>query len=182
MTYREFRFNYPENVNEFYPNCKDTQECIPVGCVPPAAVSIRGVAFCRGILLWSSVMPFCYGGLLIEGGPLVESGLLLWPSGVVPSGVVAFCYGLLVERLGTPPPRRPYQKAAFNQKTTKPEGHNRMPHPPWEQTPPDQAPPWEQTPPEQTHPPCEQNSWHTAMKILPCPKLRLRVVKILSLD
>ena len=65
MTCREFRFNYPENVNEFYPNCKDTQECIPVGCVPPAAVSIRGV------------MAFCYGGLLIEGGPLVESGLLL---------------------------------------------------------------------------------------------------------
>ena len=26
-------------------------------------------------------------------------------------------------------------------------------------------------------PPCEQNSWHTLLKILPCPKLRLRVVK-----
>ena len=25
-------------------------------------------------------------------------------------------------------------------------------------------------------PPCEQNSWHTLMKILPCPKLRLRAV------
>ena len=27
-------------------------------------------------------------------------------------------------------------------------------------------------------PPCEQNSWHTLVKILPCPKLRLRAVKI----
>ena len=27
-------------------------------------------------------------------------------------------------------------------------------------------------------PPCEQNSWHTLLKILPCPKLRLRAVKI----
>ena len=27
-------------------------------------------------------------------------------------------------------------------------------------------------------PPCEQNSWHTLLKILPCPKLRLRVVKM----
>ena len=26
-------------------------------------------------------------------------------------------------------------------------------------------------------PPCIQNSWHTLMKILPCPKFRLRVVK-----
>ena len=25
-------------------------------------------------------------------------------------------------------------------------------------------------------PPCEQNSWHTLLKILPCPKLRLRAV------
>ena len=27
-------------------------------------------------------------------------------------------------------------------------------------------------------PPCEQNSWHTLLKILPCPKLRLRAVII----
>ena len=26
-------------------------------------------------------------------------------------------------------------------------------------------------------PPCERNSWHTLLKILPCPKLRLRAVK-----
>ena len=26
------------------------------------------------------------------------------------------------------------------------------------------------------YPPCEQNSWHTLLKILPCPKLRLRAV------
>ena len=28
----------------------------------------------------------------------------------------------------------------------------------------------------QTPPHCEQNSWHTLLKILPCPKLRLRAV------
>ena len=33
-------------------------------------------------------------------------------------------------------------------------------------------------PPGTRHPPCEQNSWHTPMKILPCPKLRLRSVKM----
>ena len=27
-----------------------------------------------------------------------------------------------------------------------------------------------------TSPPCGQNSWHTLLKILPCPKLRLRAV------
>ena len=27
-------------------------------------------------------------------------------------------------------------------------------------------------------PPCEQNSWHTLLKILPCPKLRLRAAII----
>ena len=32
----------------------------------------------------------------------------------------------------------------------------------------------------QRPPPCEQNSWHTPMKILPCPKLRLRAVKMTS--
>ena len=52
--------------------------------------------------------------------------------------------------------------------------------------PPDQAPPWEQTPPAARHagiahpPPRGQNSWHTLLKILPCPKLRLRAVKIHS--
>ena len=30
-------------------------------------------------------------------------------------------------------------------------------------------------------PPCGQNSWHTLLKILPCPKLHLRAVKIYSL-
>ena len=38
-------------------------------------------------------------------------------------------------------------------------------------------PPGADTPQNQS-PPREQNSWHTPMKILPCPKLRLRVVKI----
>ena len=113
------------------------------------------MAFCCGLLLCPSVMALWFGGLLIEGGPLVESGLLLWPSGM------AFWYvGILVLRVRNPTaPRRPYQKAAFNQKTTKPEGHNRRPHPPGTRHPPGadppqtRHPPWEQTPPEQTHPP-----------------------------
>ena len=87
---------------------RDKQECIPVGCVPSATVAIcwgEG-GICHGLLLWSSVMAFWFGGLLIEGGLLVESGLLLWPS-----GVAAFCYGLLVERGWTNPQK------------TIPEGH-----------------------------------------------------------
>ena len=31
-------------------------------------------------------------------------------------------------------------------------------------------------PPPDQAPPCGQNSWHTLLKILPCPKLRLRAV------
>ena len=40
----------------------------------------------------------CMGGCLLGGG---LCGLLLWPS-----GVVAFCYGLLVERGLDPPPQQ----------------------------------------------------------------------------
>ena len=46
-------------------------------CVVPGVsswgVSPGGVPFCYGLLLWSSVMPFWFGGLLIEGGLLVWS-------------------------------------------------------------------------------------------------------------
>ena len=47
------------------------------------------VAFCYGLQVWPSVMAFWCGAFW--------RGLLLWPPGVVPSGV-AFCYGLLVEK------------------------------------------------------------------------------------
>ena len=41
-----------------------------------------------------------------------------------------------------------------------------------------EAPPGTRDPPRTKQPhPCEQNSWHTLVKILPCPKLRLRAVK-----
>ena len=64
-------------------------------------------------------------------------------------------------------------------------GGSPHPPPPWEQAPPprEQAPPQEQGP-RSRHPPgpdpptCGQNSWHTLLKILPCPKLRLRAVNI----
>ena len=38
------------------------------------------VAFCCGLLLCPCGVAFWFGGLLIEGSLLVESGLLLWPS------------------------------------------------------------------------------------------------------
>ena len=95
-----------------------------------------GAFWCGGLLLWPSgvvpsVMAFWCGGLLVWC-------LLLWSSGVVPSGMVAFCYGLLVWwPSGVVPsvmafcPRRPYQKATFNQRAphqkAKTEDHNRRP-------------------------------------------------------
>ena len=75
------------------------QECIPVGCVPPTAVSDGGwpsvMAFCCGLLLCPSVMAFWFGGLLIEGGLVVESGLLVWPSGMAFWCGAFWCGGLL---------------------------------------------------------------------------------------
>ena len=96
-----------------------------------------------GLLSWPFVVVFCYA-------------LLLWPSGLVACSLkvafwlkVVFCYGLLVRPSGVVP--SVMEKATFNQKDTKPEGHNRRPqqkaiteghtNPPQEQ-----APPWEQAP------------------------------------
>ena len=99
-------------------------------------------------MLWSSVMPFCYG--------LLVCWPFDWrrPSGWKWSSVMAFWCGLLVWwpsvmvfwLKGLELPRRPYQKATFNQKATKPEGHNRRP-------PPDQPPPQDQAPLAQCRPP-----------------------------
>ena len=47
--------------------------------------------------------------------------------------------------------------------------------PPWEQTPREQAPPESNPPPDQA-PPSLWTEWQTGVKILPCPKLRLRAV------
>ena len=83
-----------------------------------------GVAFCHGLLLWSSVMAFWFGGLL------VESGLLLWPSSVV----AFWCGGLLLWPSGwkgwnTPPEdhtrrlpsiRRPPNQKAITEGPTPP--------------------------------------------------------------
>ena len=59
------------------------------------------------------------------GGGGVSTRPLLWPS-----GVVAFCYGLLA------PPQKTIVEGCLQS-----EGHNRRPHPPGAD-PPDQAPPW----------------------------------------
>ena len=37
---------------------------------------------------------------------------------------------------------------------------------------------WQRPPGQRPPSPCEQNDWHTHVKILPCPKLRLRLVTI----
>ena len=92
-----------------------------------------GMAFwCGGLLVWwLSVMAFWCGG------PWCGGLLVWWPS------VIAFS-------------PRPYQKAALNQKATKPEGHNRRP-------PPRSRPPWEQTLPGADSSPetCCKACWDT---------------------
>ena len=121
----------------------------------------------QGGLHQAIVMAFWCGGLLLWP--------LLWPSGVVAFWVVAFwcgafCCGCLLlwwPSVMASASRRPYQKAAFNQKATKPEGitedHNRRPHAlarqPPEQTPPARHPPRSSLtisrPPGTRHPPLE---------------------------
>ena len=102
-----------------------------------------------------------------RGGGLHQATVMaFWCGGLV----MAFC------------PPRPYQKATFNQKATKPEGHNRRPHPPphpRSRTPPG---PGATTPPQT----CCKACWditcnacwdsippwtesQTPVKTLPCP-------------
>ena len=107
------------------------QECIPLGCVPPACCPYLPACTARG------------GGVPGPGGYLVWRGT--WSQGVylVPGGV--------------PGPRGCTWSGGGT----------------WS---PGSVPgPRECTCPGT--PPCEQNSWQTPMKILPCPKLRLRAVK-----
>ena len=91
-----------------------------VGCLVPGGSAPWGVAFCYGLLLWSSVMPFWFGGLLIEGG------LLVWSSGgqkVITEG--HHPKGTTPEGHNRRPPHQkaPHQKAP-HQKATRPEGHH----------------------------------------------------------
>ena len=58
----------------------------PGGGSAPVESAPGGGGLC-GLLVWC---------LLIEGGLLVESGLLLWPSGMAFWLKVVFCYGLQV--------------------------------------------------------------------------------------
>ena len=48
---------------------------------PGGCLLLGGVAFCYGLLLCPSVMAFWFGGLLIEGGILIEDSLLVWSWG-----------------------------------------------------------------------------------------------------
>ena len=80
-----------------------------------------------------------------------------------------------------PPGTRPPRSRHPQDQTPHPLG----PDPPFgagtprDQTPPPPGtrPPTPGTRPPGPDPPCGQNSWHTLLKILPCPKLRLHAVK-----
>ena len=124
-----------------------TQECIPVGCVPPAAVAVPG----------GSTQPPPGAEPPPPQGVGLETSLARSPS-TSPLGV-----GL--ETPQPDPPNLPPWVWAW-----KPARHAGIPPPLrpvacWDTTPP---------------PPRGQNSWHTLLKILPCPKLRLRAVKMRS--
>ena len=118
-----------------------TQECIPVGCVPPAAVSVGGMAFCHGLWLWSSgLVAFSWKEAFWLKMVFCYSLLVWWPSG----------WKGWNQSEGHQT-RRPYQKATFNQKATKPEGHDRRPHP--RADPPRSRQPQSRHPPGSRHPP-----------------------------
>ena len=131
----------------------EIQECIPVGCVLPAAVAVRGW---RGGLHQVTVMAFWCGGL-----------------------VMAFCPSPQKAHTRRPPSiRRPPNQKAITEGNIPPGADPPGPGPPQEQTPPrDQAPPpetcckacwditcnacWDSTP-----------LWtesQTPVKTLPCP-------------
>ena len=122
---------------------QEKQECIPVGCVPPAhwpylpaCSALGGCLLRRGCLLQGGV---CSQGVSALGGVCSKGGVC--SRGVsAPGGVCS--WGCLLLR-GCLLPRRVYPSMHWGR-----------------------------------HPPCEQNSWHTPMKILLCPKLRLRTVNI----
>ena len=82
-------------------------------------------------------------------------------------------------RPGCSPPGTPSEEAPPRAGTPQ-SRHPPRAGTPQSRQPPWSRPPWEQAPPWTRHPPCEQNSWHMPMKILPCPKLRLRAVKTKS--
>ena len=115
---------YPSMLCRWYPSMPCSRS--PGGCLLLGGACSRGVcsggvpALGRcGLLLWPSGMAFWFGGLLIEGGLLVESGHLLWPSGVI------FYYGLLVWPSGT---GRSPNRDPFNQKAITEGHHTRRPY------------------------------------------------------
>ena len=153
------------------------------------------VVFCYGLLVWpSGVVAFCYGLLVESWNPRVRVRLpsirrhqTRRPPNQKTSNQKATFKQKTTKPEGTKPEghqtRRHQTRRSPNQKATKPED------PPGADTPPKEDPPradtplgedtpsWEQTPPR-SRSPLLWTEWQTGVKILPCPKLRLRAVKI----
>ena len=77
---------------------KSTQECIPVGCVPPAhwpggggcmtrgGVWLGGVCLTQGCLTWGGCLTRGKGGVWPGGGGMTQGGCLTQGVGVWPGG------------------------------------------------------------------------------------------------
>ena len=139
---------------QYWLKCKreinSKQDCIPVGCIPPACWPYLPACTAQGGA-WSQ-------GVSALGGCLLQGECLLW-GGVCSRGVPAPGWGLPLGGcllLGG---------GVCAQVVPGPGGVG-----------------WGGIPAcTEVDPPCEQNSWHTLLKILPCPKLRLRAVINLQL-
>ena len=131
---------HPVHVHYFTILKYKQQECIPVGFVPPAAISVR-----RG---------------LHQAPPWDEAPS--WDQ----------------TPLDQTPPRTRHPPDQAPPKDQTPQTRHPSPrirHPPGPGTPQEQTPTGTRHPPDQTPSPVDR---HTPVNILPCPKFRLRAVKI----
>ena len=88
----------------FRHNFRIQQECIPVGCVPPAAVAVGGggVPPSWGISLRGVGVPPSQRGVSLPGGCLLPGGVLPAGECLLPGGLPARVGGVLPSRGGLP--------------------------------------------------------------------------------